>query len=547
MSDGDVTAAAGPRRLRGARPGGRRPSLPLVAAALATVALVGLPLVYLAVRSVQGGTHAWSVLGRARTGAVLADTLLLVLGVAGCSIVVGVALAWLVVRTDVPFRRTLGTLAALPLVVPSYVSALCLLGAFGPRGLLQQVLGSLFGVERIPDIYGYTGALLALTLSTYPYVFLLVAAALSSLDPALEEAARSLGRSRRSTFREVTLPALRPSLGAGTLLVALYVLSDFGAVSLMQYDALTRSIYLQYRSLFDRTPAAVLALVLVALTAIVLLLEARTRNRGRLYRSAPGAARATAAVRLGRWRWPAVGAALVPIGFFAGVPLAVLGFWLGRGIRNDQPLGFAWSAVGNSLLVAALAAVCSIAFAWPVGYLAQRRPARWTALLERACFGANALPGIVIALSLVYFGARYATPLYQTLTLLVAAYVVRFLPQALAGVASGLGTVSPRLEEASRSLGRSQLSTTLSVTLPMARRGVAAGAALVLLSTMKELPATLLLRPIGFDTLATEIWRTTSLGYYSRAALPALVLIAISAPFVFVLQARGALSGERPE
>ena len=542
-----VTPAPGPRRQLVAGPGGRRPSPLLVVLALATLALVALPLVYLVVRSLEGRASAWSVLTRAHTGEVIADTLLLVVGVAGCSLLLGVGLAWAVVRTDLPFRRVVGTLAALPLVVPSYVAALCLLGAFGPRGLLQQVLGSLFGVERIPEIYGYTGALLALTLSTYPYVFLLAAAALSTLDPALEEAARSLGRSRGSTFLRVVLPALRPSLGAGTLLVALYTLSDFGAVSLMQYNALTRSIYLQYRSLFDRTPAAVLSLALVALTAVVLLLEARTRSRGRQYRSTPGTARATVALRLGRWRWPALAACAVPIGFFAGVPLAVLGYWLARGVANDQSLEFAWGAVGNSLLVAVLAAVAAIVFAWPVAFLAQRQRAGWATAIERACFGANALPGIVIALSLVYFGARYATPLYQTLTLLVAAYVVRFLPQALAGVTSGLGTVSPRLEEASRGLGRSQLATIATVTLPMARRGVLAGAALVLLSTLKELPATLLLRPIGFDTLATEIWRTTSLGYYSRAALPALVLIAISAPFVFLLQARGALEGERPD
>lgn len=546
MSDETGTVVAEQRPPVGGR-AGRRPSPLLVAGALATLALVALPLVYLAIRVGQGGDRAWAVLGRSRTGEVLASTMLLVAGVAGCSIVVGLGLAWLVVRTDLPFRRVVGTLAALPLVIPSYVAALCLLGAFGPRGLLQQLLGHLFGLERIPEIYGYPGALLALTLSTYPYVYLLAAAALAGLDPALEEASRGLGRSRLSTALRVTFPALRPSLGASALLVALYTLSDFGAVSLMQYEALTRAIYLQYRALFDRTPAAVLSLVLVALTAVVVLLEAWTRSRGRLYRAAPAAPRRNPPVRLGRWRWPALAACVLPIAFFLAVPLAVLGYWLERGIANGQPLGFAWTAVTNSLLVAAAAAAVTVAFAWPVGYLAQRHRGWWTVAIERACYGANALPGIVIALALVFFGARYATPLYQTVFLLVAAYVVRFLPQALAGIDSGLGAVSPRLEEASRSLGRSPFQTLLTVTLPLARRGVLAAAAFVLLSTLKELPATLLLRPIGFETLATEIWRTTSLGYYSRAALPALVLIAVSIPFVFGLQARGALLDERPE
>lgn len=523
------------------------PSRLLVGAALAVLALASLPLVYLAIRAGTGGSDAWAVVWRPRMGELLGRTGLLVLGVVACSVAIGVPLAWLVVRTDLPLRRFWAAAAALPLVVPSYVAALCLLGAFGPRGLLQQVLGHLFGVERIPEIYGFPGALLALTLSTYPYVFLLTAAALGSLDPSLEEASRGLGRSRAATFLRVTLPGLRPAIGAGALLVALYTLSDFGAVSLMQYEALTRAIYLQYRSLFDRTPAAVLALVLVALTIGVLVLEAWTRARGRAYRSAPGAARRQAPVRLGGWRWPAVGFCAAVVVSFLGVPLAVLGYWLGRAVSLGQPLGFEWSAAWNSASVAILAAIAAIACAWPVGFLAQRYPGRWTATIERACFGANALPGIVIALSLVFFAARYATPLYQTLALLVIAYVVRFLPQSLAGVSSALAAVNPRLEEAARSLGRRPLTAFLTVTVPIARRGILTGAALVLLSTMKELPATLLLRPIGFETLATEIWRTTSLGFYSRAALPALVLIAVSAPFVLLLQARGAATAERPE
>ena len=537
-----------PRRaLRAAGRPHRGPSALLAGAALAVLALASLPLAYLAIRAGTGGSGAWAVLWRPRMGELLGRTGLLVLGVAACSVAIGVPLAWLVVRTDLPLRRFWAAAAALPLVVPSYVAALCLLGAFGPRGLLQQVLGHVFGVERIPEIYGFPGALLALTLSTYPYVFLLTAAALGSLDPALEEASRGLGRSRTATFVRVTLPGLRPAVGAGALLVALYTLSDFGAVSLMQYEALTRAIYLQYRSLFDRTPAAVLALVLVALTVGVLVLEVWTRTRGRAYRSAPGASRRPEPVGLGRWRWPALGFCGAVVTCFLGVPLAVLGYWLGRAVSLGQPLGFEWSAAWNSASVAALAAIAAIACAWPVGYLAQRYPRRWTAAIERACFGANALPGIVIALSLVFFAARYATPLYQTLALLVAAYVVRFLPQALAGVSSALAGVNPRLEEAARSLGRRPLAAFLTVTVPIARRGILTGAALVLLSTLKELPATLLLRPIGFDTLATEIWRTTSLGFYSRAALPALVLILVSAPFVLLLQTRGAASAGRSE
>ena len=509
------------------RAGGGRAPLALLLPACITVALLLLPLAYLLIRASSGS--GFRVLTRVNTLELIWSTTLLVAGVTLASVTIGVSVAWLTTRTDLPGRRFWSVSAALPLVIPSYVAAFCLLGAFGPRGLLQQLLG----VERLPEIYGYWGALAALTLSTYPYVLLLVSSALRGLDPSLEEAGRGLGRTPLEVFGRVTLPALRPSIGAGALLVALYTLSDFGVVSLMRYDALTRAIYLQYRSLFDRTPAAVLALVLVAMTAIVLWLESRWRRR--VSRSSPGAARQARLHRLGRWRWPALFYCAGVVGAFLAVTAAVLVYWLARGLdRAELP----WREIVNSLSASALAAAVAAAAAIPIAVLATRYPTRLTRLLERLAFAGNALPGIVIALSLVFFAANYASPLYQTLALLVFAYVVRFLPQALAGVESALASVGPRVEEAAQALGRSPVATTLTVTVPLIRSGILAGAALVFLSALKELPATLLLRPIGFETLATEIWKLTSVGAYSRAALPALLLIAVSAPFVYFLSSR---------
>ena len=511
------------------RGGGRRAPRSLLVPACATVALLLLPLAYLVIRAGSGGERGWRVLTRRGTVELLWSTGLLVLSVTLASVAIGVSVAWLTTRTDLPGRRVWAVAAALPLVIPSYVAAFCLLGAFGPRGLLQQLLG----VERVPEIYGYWGALAALTLSTYPYVLLLVSAALRGLDPALEEAARGLGRGPLAVFGRVTLPALRPAIGAGALLVALYTLSDFGVVSLMRYDALTRAIYLQYKSLFDRTPAAVLALVLVALTGIVLWLESRWRRR--VSRSGPGAARQGRPHRLGRWRWPALAYCTAVVGGFLAVPATVLVYWLARGLdRAELPVRETLNSMSASALAAAVAAVAAV----PIALLAMRYPSASTRLVERLAFAGNALPGIVIALSLVFFAANYASPLYQTLALLVFAYVVRFLPQALAGVESALAGVGPRVEEAARALGRGPLAAALTVTVPLIRPGILAGAALVFLSAMKELPATLLLRPIGFETLATEIWKLTSVGSYSRAALPALLLIAVSAPFVWFLSAR---------
>jgi iron(III) transport system permease protein len=320
--------------------------------------------------------------------------------------------------------------------------------------------------------------------------------------------------------------------------VALYSLSDFGVVSLMRFDALTRAIFQQYRSLFDRDPAAVLGLVLVVLTGLVLLAEARTRGGGLVRRSAPGADRPPQRLALGRWRWPALGFCAIVVAVALVVPVAVLTSWALRADTGTLTFGQLTGRAGNSLLVSGLAAAAAVAAALPIAALVARYPRRWTTALERVTYASNALPGIVIALSLVFFATRVAQPVYQTLVLLVFAYVVRFLPQALAGAHTALLRVDPHVEEAARGLGAGPAQVLARVTAPLVAPGLLTGATLVFLSTMKELPATLLLRPIGFDTLATEVWSATTVASYSQAALPSLALILISAPVVYLLQVR---------
>jgi iron(III) transport system permease protein len=243
-------------------------------------------------------------------------------------------------------------------------------------------------------------------------------------------------------------------------------------------------------------------------------------------------------VRLGGWRWPALVFCAGVVGFALVLPLAVIGYWLERAISLGRDLGDVWGPALNSILASTLAAGVAVAAALPVAILAVRYAAGWTRALERLSYSSNALPGIVIALSLVFFGANYAGFAYQTLGLLVFAYVVRFLPQAVASSHSALLRVDPRLEEAARGLGKSPRRAFATVTAPLVTPGLLAGAALVFLSTMKELPATLLLAPIGFDTLATEVWTATTVAAYSEAALPALLLILFSAPFVYALTVR---------
>lgn len=507
-------------------------ALGLVGAGVA--ALAALPLAYLLVRSATADAAAWDTVLRLRTLALVARTLGLVGAVTLSTVVIGVGLAWLVVRTDLPGRRVIGVAAALPLVIPSYVVALALIAAVGPGGLLGEGTW----------IFGLPGAWAALTLATYPYVFLLAAAALRRMDPALEEAARGLGHSRRRVFTTVTLPVLRPSVAAGGILVALYTLSDFGVVSLMRYDALTRAIYEQYRSLFDRTPAALLGLVLVALTVVILVLESRGRGGGRVARGGAGAARPAVPAPLGRWRRPALAAVLGFLTLALVVPVATLLGWALRASAERPGLGELVVLAGHSLLVSGAAAAVAVLAALPLAVIAVRHPGRAARALERTAFASNALPGIVVALSLVFFATRAVAPIYQTLPLLVFAYVVRFLPQALSGAQDAFARVDPTLEQAARGLGAGPGAVLRRVTFPLVAPGLLAGATLVFLSTMKELPATLLLRPIGFDTLATEVWSATEASAYSAAAIPALGLIVLSAPVVYALQrGRGARLG----
>ncbi|MBI3979069.1 MAG: iron ABC transporter permease [Chloroflexi bacterium] len=517
--------------------------VPALAVALAML----LPTVYLLIRTADAGAALWPLLLRARTADLMVRSAGLAVAVTVSTVGIALPLAWLTVRTDLPGRRVWTVLTTLPLVIPTYVGAFAFVAALGPKGLLQQALAAPFGVDRLPEIYGFAGAWLALTFFTYPYVLLIVRAALRGLDPALEEASRSLGRGSWPTFWHVTLPQLVPAMIAGGLLVALYTLSDFGVVSLLQFDTFTRAIYTQYRASFDRTLAAGFALLLVGLTALILLLEARCRGRARYHRSTVGAVRPPRLLRLGRWTVPALVFVGAVVCFGLVLPLGVLVIWLFRGVGLGPSLQPVWQAAVNSVSASGLAAVSAVLAALPVAVLAVRYPGRLASLIERGAYVGFALPGIVIALALVFVATRLATPLYQTLALLIVAYVVRFLPQAVGSARSSLLQVNPRLEEAARALGRSPANVIVSVTVPIVWPGLLAGAALVFLTTMKELPATLLLSPIGFRTLATAIWTGASEGFFAEAAIAAVLLIAVSSVSLVFLSSssskRGGLAG----
>ncbi len=518
---------------------GSRPPWFLVVAAGITAIAISCPLIYLFVRAGGAGLdQVWLMLSRPRTLAVLRDSAGLAAVVTIFSGLISLPLAFLTERTDLPARKFWAIATTLPLAVPSYVGSFAIIASFGTKGSWLQLLLEPFGVQELPSIYGWPGAILSLTLFTYPYLLISIRSGLQGIDPALEEASRNLGQNSWSTFWRVTFPQLRPSLVAGGLLVALYSLRDFGTPSLMQFDSFTRVIFIQYKSSFNRNSAAVLALVLVVLVWLILWLEYRARTGAAYYSSHSAVGRPQCQfqqVSLGLWKWPAI--AFCSLITFLGLvlPIAISGLWLWRGLNaGNMPPNF-FPAAGNSLLAASLAAIAATLFALPVAILSVRFPGALAILIERCTYIGFGLPGIVVALSLVFLGAKYLPGLYQTLPMLIFAYLILFLPQSVGTIRSSLLQINPGLEESARILGRSPWQTIQEITIPLVSPGVVGGGLLVFLTAIKELPATMLLAPIGFRTLATEIWNATEDVAFADAAAASLSLLMVSTVFYFIL------------
>jgi iron(III) transport system permease protein len=499
----------------------------------AVVAVVAVafaaPFAYLAVRNATHPAELWDALSSPRALEALARSLLLGTCVAAAAAVVGSACAWAVVRTDVPGRRLWRVVLPLPLVIPSFIGAFALIAAFARGGLLDRLIG----VHGVP-VRGFAGAFFVLTALTYPYVYLPVEARLRRLPRSLEESSRLLGRRGVATFRLVVLPQLRGAVLAGTLLVFLYTISDFGAVQLLRYDTLTRSIYAN--RLLDQPLSLALSLLLGLLALAVVAGERAFRGPAHV-ESTRGAD--PLLVDLGRRRWAVAALLALPVLVGLVAPTAVLLYWTlrGSGVDLGELVGPAASTAGVSIAAAAVSLVVVL----PVAYLTVRHRSRLGEVANAVVVAGFALPGLAVALALVFWTVDAPQPLasaYQTLPLLIFAYVVHFGAQSLRTAQVGVAGVPASLEEAARSLGTGRRRRWLRVELPLATPALLAGAGLVLLSTMKELPVTLLLAPAGFETLATEIWVATEDAFFAEASAAALVLIALSAALTWLLVLR---------
>ncbi|WP_261624680.1 ABC transporter permease [Nesterenkonia marinintestina] len=518
---------------RGRRPVPRRRGparlLPawMVILAVVTTAVALLPLFYLVVRAAEYPTADFiDTVFSARSGRLAVSSAMLTTVVTGLCLVIGVGLAVLVTRTRIPGRRLLAVAAALPLAVPSYVAA------YSWQSMNQLVSpGTTFE--------GFWPAVAVITLVTYPYVYLPTVAALLAVGSDQEEAARSLGRGPVHTFLTVTVRQATPAIASGGLLCAIYVIADFGAVAILRVDTFTRVVYTSFSMGFDRIGAVALSTVLLALTMGVLFVEGRIRRTATRYSQVgSGSGGRPARAPLGRWRVPALAAGWAPIVVALGVPVAALSLWSGRGVSRPGSMEEVLGALINSLWAAGAGALATTAIALPLALCLARRPSLLSRSLERMAYLAHSLPGPVVGLSVVMLGIAVLPMFYQTMWMLVLAYCTLMLPLALGPALAAALHAPPELEEAARSLGRPPLIAYLRVTLPLMAPGIGAGAMMVMLTAIKELPATLMLRPTGFDTLATRLWTYTGSESYAAAAPFALLLVLVASVPVWLLVSR---------
>jgi len=510
----------------------RRPKV-LLGLSLVVVAALALPLAFLLIEASGAGTsNVWHLIWRTLTATLLWNTVRLTVVVTVLCAIIGTLTAYCVERTDLPGRRVWAVLVVIPFAIPDFVVS------FGWNSLFTWVAG-------------FRGAVIVMTLAVYPLVYLPVAASLRGADPGQEEIARSLGATRVSTFFRVTLAQARRAILGGCLLVALVILAEYGAFEILGYQTFTTEIFSEFTVGFNTASACALSLVLVIFSIVVMMGESSLRGTGRVSRGGPGVQRVLTRQSLGRAKWPVVLAFSLLVLAALGVPVGSSIYWIFEGGAHDL--------VGESLLAAALhtagysaaAAALSTVMALPVALLVIRYPSRWHRLLTRTTFLVLAMPGLVVALALVYFSEQHADSFaYQTAPMLVVAYALMFFPLALVGVRASVARAPVALEEVAGSLGVKRLGVLLRVTLPLIAPGLGAAFCLVFLSCVTELTATLILIPNGVQTLATQFWAYQQNLSYGQAAPFALLIIAIAALPAYFLERffdrRGVRSHDQP-
>jgi iron(III) transport system permease protein len=498
-------------------PGG----LPLIGIAVAVLA--GLPVVITVIQSAQGGlSAARTAFTDSATPTLFLHTIELAALATPAAGVLGLGAAWLVERTRLPGRRIWPLLLVAPLTVPLFVT-------------------SYAWATLSPSLTGFWGAAGIVTFSYYPIVFLLVAASLRVMDPALEETARSLGLGAWRTFARVVLPQLRAALLGGMLLVLLDTLVEFDAFVALKFRTLSGNIYSQYQLGFSTAGAAALSLFSTLLCVIVLLGEYRLRGGANYTRISQGARRGVVRYALGRGTAPALAGLGLLAAVSLGVPLGLLVHWFAQGSRTaGAPAGAdsLWSATLTTVLLGMAAGLLAVLMALPVAILAVRRSGRLATTIERSVYLSFALPDLVAAIALAYGASRVAHFVYGTVVLMVLAEAMLFVPFAVVALRGTIGLIEPSLEESGRALGLGPLRTLWRVTVPLARPGLAAAGVLVFAFVLGDLGTAQVLLPPGLTTLGTQFWADSGTVAFAAAAPFAAALVVLALLATYVLMSR---------
>lgn len=519
----------------------------LAASGFVTV-LVVAPVAALIFTAAGGSPDLWAHLIAYVLPPALQDTFVLLAGVGVLTVALGTALAWLVTAYDFPGRRTLDWALLLPLAVPTYIVAYAYLDILHPVGPVQTALRSLLGVDdpgglRLPDIRSMAGCIVLLSVVLYPYVYLTTRAMFLMQTANLIEVARTLGIGRRGIFLRVALPLARPAIVVGLSLVLLETVNDIGASEFLGIQTLTVSIYSTWITRSDLAGAAQIALAMLAVALGLQFLERRAR-RHRQYANDAQHARPLEPHRLKGWRGvAALVAATVPVGVGFAIPALYL---IDETVARVRFAGVSDAIVSETVATVTLslvATVVTLLAGVAVGYAARLGTGRVTALLSRIASMGYAIPGTVLALGLLpivtgieaavdsgasaLLGMSTGLFLLGSGTAVVYAYLVRFLALAVGNVEAGFSRVPSSLDEAARTLGEGAGGVLRRVHLPLVRPALATAALLVFVDCMKELPATLLLRPLGLETLATHLYGEAVRGTYEEAAIAALVIVVI--------------------
>ena len=452
------------------------------------------------------------------------------------SLILGLLISIILVRFNIPGSKILFTLSVLPLVIPSYIGALTYVSAFSPKGLFVPLFSS-FGINEVAGIDGFFGSWLVLTLFTYPYVVLICSSALRNLDSTVEDAARSLGKNRFNVYTQVVIPRLKKPIIFSGLLVGLYVISDFGAVSLMRYSTLTKAIYSYYEFNINGDPVIFYSSILIVLALLISFIQRGSEEA----RSAKvsGTPKISEKTNLSP-RSKVLIYTFLSLVIFSGLilPISVLSYWLIRGLSAGNSVRAVFGGVVGSLSVSLLAALFSVIVSTPIIIMVSQYRSKFGNVLERIMLALYGLPHISVGVAILFITIKIFPSIYQSFTALIISYLIVFLPQAIGAGQASMEQVKSNYLDASAGLGMSKLKSFYRITLPLIYRGLFAGGALVFLSTMKELPQTLLLRPTGLNTMAIDIWSYASEGLFTQAAFSSFILLAISAIPTYILSTR---------